>query len=411
MELKFASNISENEMETLKGLIDDFVGTCVPNEEQLYLYKDGATKAIFTECHIMANQLIDLCTSDVPLDPEDQGEYKSNRDIVSGDGAFVQMKIDAKKGRAFSNIVTEYTKEFAPEKPIKIIGGQHRIEAIREALEAGVNQFQGIKVYFGLNIDQRLDAQIVSNTNIDVSPDLLDRMMETYSGSALRDWCHDVSLIDDNSDFGDKKSPNNAMTVREARTFVINYYMGREIHDFQNQKTDGMIAPSGGISLPWEEFKEKHPDWDKNEKLKEAGKNYARLIEKQVAYFSNSKSQAANMYKNKVHNYAVLAAWAFIAGLLEDNPVRLNRHYKLSETTGKDPLNAQVLASARHKSDPENYRGLGTRTDAKERGRLIELFYLQAESGGGIDARLVKLAMSKYVAKQANLEVREIEES
>ena len=74
-------------------------------------------------------------------------------------------------------------------------------------------------------------------------------------------------------------------------------------------------------------------------------------------------------------------------------------------------MNAAVLASARHKSDPENYRGLGTRTDAKERGRLIELFNLQAETGKGIDKKMVTLALSKYFAKQANLEVKEIEES
>lgn len=81
----------------------------------------------------------------------------------------------------------------------------------------------------------------------------------------------------------------------------------------------------------------------------------------------------------------------------------------MPEHSKKDPLNAEALASARHKSDPENYRGLGTRTDAKERGRLIELFYLQAEEGKGITKAHINLALSKYFAKQANLEVQKIE--
>lgn len=95
--------------------------------------------------------------------------------------------------------------------------------------------------------------------------------------------------------------------------------------------------------------------------------------------------------------------------LLSENDVRRIRHFELPEHSKKDPLNAEALASARHKSDPENYRGLGTRTDAKERGRLIELFYLQAEEGKEITKAHINLALSKYFAKQANLEVQKIE--
>lgn len=67
------------------------------------------------------------------------------------------------------------------------------------------------------------------------------------------------------------------------------------------------------------------------------------------------------------------------------------------------------MAKAKHKSDPVNYRGLGSRTDVKERGRLVELFYLQAEKGAGITKPLIDLALTKYFAKQANLEVLEAE--
>jgi hypothetical protein len=79
-----------------------------------------------------------------------------------------------------------------------------------------------------------------------------------------------------------------------------------------------------------------------------------------------------------------MTAWAYVAGVLKNNRPRLERHFNLMAAKGKDPLNAAALAKGKHKTDPENYRGLGYRTDAKERGRLVELFYLQAEKGSGI---------------------------
>lgn len=409
MIISFEYAVKATEKDKIKELVEEFYEVCSPVEKTISVFKDNATKAVFCECHVLAKQLINLCTIDVPLDPVEQPEYRSNRELSQDNTAFLQMKEDARHGRVFSNIVAEYTTAFDYSHPIKIIGGQHRIEAIREALDVA-NEVQGIKVYFDLNTDQRLDVQLISNTNIVVSPDLLDRMMETVKGPELRDWCHEVGLLQEGCDFSDKKKRDYVITVREARTFIINYYLGSSIKRFDEEKTDGIIAGSGGDSQDWEQLKKEKPDWNKNEALKEAGRQYARLIEKQHSYFKNSKSKSSKTYAAKVHNYAVLAAWAFSAGLLQKNNTRLQRHYALPENSSKDPLNAAVLAAARHKSDPENYRGLGTRTDAKERGRLIELFYLQAERGAGIDKKLTALALSKYYAKQANLEVKEIEE-
>jgi hypothetical protein len=100
---------------------------------------------------------------------------------------------------------------------------------------------------------------------------------------------------------------------------------------------------------------------------------------------------------------AILSAWAYVAGMLRKNPARLKRHYDLALTTGKDPLNAAALAAGRHKTDPQNYRGLGYRMDAKERGRFVELFFLQAENGKGITPSSVDIAIQAYHVKMATL--------
>lgn len=88
------------------------------------------------------------------------------------------------------------------------------------------------------------------------------------------------------------------------------------------------------------------------------------------------------------------------------NQTRLTRHFALKDQAGRDPLNAAALAKGRHKTDSDNYRGLGYRTDPKERGRLVELFYLQAEDGSGITAAKIDLAIKQYHAKEAALEVQ-----
>jgi len=46
--------------------------------------------------------------------------------------------------------------------PIKVIGGQHRFEAIRFALENSADVLHGVKVYFALDMPQRLDVQLIS---------------------------------------------------------------------------------------------------------------------------------------------------------------------------------------------------------------------------------------------------------
>ena len=403
----------DGEVATFDNDLAEFIGLFEPLEaDHLYPLVDRRTDARFVECHIRAAKLVPQSTIDVPLDPEDQPDYRANRELVEDATAFLQMKADAVKGRSFSNLVAEFTTTFDAEHPLKIIGGQHRCIAIREALQCGVDEYHGVKVYFGLDSEKRLDVQLISNTNIAVSSDLIDRMLETVSGPDLRTWCHRVGLLADNQDFADRREWGQPITVRAARTFIVNYLQGREIdpREFDSTKTTPTMARTGIRDPEWEELRRKNPGMWEDAELLEAGQEFALLDKAQRDYFRQDREGAASRdFAEKAMNYAVLSAWAYIAGMLHSNAVRLRRHFNLRKITGVDPLNAAALAKGRHKTDAENYRGLGYRTDAKERGRFVELFFLQAEDGKGISKRTVELALAKYHAKQALLEVKKVE--
>ena len=135
----------------MRRLVEEFLVLTVPLEERdvLHVLLDARTGAAFCECHVSAQTLVKLSTIDVPLDPEEQGDYRANREIVADHAAFKAMKQDAKLRRSFSNIVVEFTTEFDPDHPLKVIGGQHRFEAIREASDENVNELHGLSGAFG----------------------------------------------------------------------------------------------------------------------------------------------------------------------------------------------------------------------------------------------------------------------
>ncbi len=403
----------KTDVKNVDGLVEEFVEKFAPLEKQnLYILIDARTKARYCECHIKADKIISLGTIDVPLDPDEQLDYRANRAIVENHAAYSKMKDDAELRRSFSDIVTEYNDTFDSEHPLKIIGGQHRFQAIKKAFRQNqINEYHGMKVYFDLDSEQRLDVQLISNTNIAVSSDLLDRMYETVSGPELREWCQRTKLLEKDQDFADKKQKGEQVTVRDARIFILNYYKGKDdsvsIKNFDKIETIPVMAKTGGAYDVWDKFKGANPTLWKNTKLIKAAKEFALLVKSQRKYFKGR--QCRSDFADKAISYAVLSAWAYIAGMLEKNVTRLERHFELRKATGKDPLNSTILAKGRHKSDPENYRGLGCRTDAKERGRLAELFFLQAEKGEGIKANIRDLAISKFHAKQAMLEVQKME--
>jgi hypothetical protein len=373
---------------------------------KLVLLIDRRTAASFCECHVKGSTLVQLGTIDAPLDPDEQPDYRANREIRLNHPAFMKMKEDARKGRTFSNIVCEFTEEFDPSHPLKIVGGQHRFQAIEDAVSSGVDEYHGVKVYFNLDMNQRIDVQLISNTNIAISGDLFDRMQETFQGPQLRDWCQSVGLLQPNQDFADQFSRGGPISVRMARSFITNYFDGRNVDPkkFGSTDTTPILCVSGTHDPDWESLKATVTNLWTEKKLSSAGKEFALLAKAQRDFF-NGKARTKPDYPEKAYSAAVYSAWAYVAGVLHDNEPRLKRHFSLREPGGTDPLNAAALAKGRHKTDSDTYRGLGYRTDAKERARFTELFFLQAEDGSGITPKNIEIAIKQYHAKQANLEV------
>ena len=94
---------------------------------------DNRTGAFYIECNIKANDIIGKGTIDVPLDPEEQPDYRANREVAENNTCYHKMIEDAKKKRVFSNIIAEYNVSFDTDKPLKIIEGQHRVLAREKA--------------------------------------------------------------------------------------------------------------------------------------------------------------------------------------------------------------------------------------------------------------------------------------
>ena len=204
----------------------------------------------------------------------------------------------------------------------------------------------------------------------------------------------------------------STFTVREIRSFILNYYAGNKVNlqNFENIDTTPVICKTGRLDPDWDKLRENQQIWE-DAGLKEAAREFMLLDEAQRLAVEKKEKALSPKYSEKALNMAILTAWSFVAGMLQNNKVRLKRHYDIGDIKeGKDPLNAEAMAKARHKSDPENYRGLGTRNDAKERGRCVEVFYLQAEKGSGITPNILDVAIKRYHKKQANFEVLEAEE-
>jgi hypothetical protein len=193
------------------------------NKVPLIVHYDKKSGAHYTACHLGGESLVKHCDLEATIDEgEDDELYKLNRDITEDEAAYKQMENDAIAGRTFEDIVIEYDASYRVSKPFKVYGGQHRITAITKALKAGVSVAHGVRVYFKLTREQKVEIAIVNNTSIAVPNDLLDRMHEQMMGPELRDWCQKTNLLGSGQDLADKRDPD-IPTARIARTLIVNY--------------------------------------------------------------------------------------------------------------------------------------------------------------------------------------------
>lgn len=374
----------------------------------LLLLHDAKSTAYYLLCHLTSQVVVAKADTDAVLDPEDTDDYKLNRDIYTDTYAYRMMKQDALAGRSFEDIVVEFDDSYRPTKPLKVYGGQHRITAITESAKKKPDCLHGLRVYFGLNTDQRLEIATVNNTSIAIANDLLDRMQEEWMGSELRVWCQGVGLLDANQNFADKRNSLGVPTVRIARTLLVNYFRGKgkAIGDAHQP----VVCISGTQVDPFYEQLRKTIDW-KALDLQSMGKECAKLHKKQRARVSGRTVDAHQEYANKAIHPCVAAAWAYAAGVLQSSTSSLAAHYALADSAGSagtaDPLNAKAMSTARLKGvDPDNYRGLGARINGSELGRMLELFLLQATKASkrGITVKLANAAIQSYEAKKARLQ-------
>ena len=311
------------------------------------------------------------------------------------------MEEDSKEGRSFEDMVIEYDKSYRPLKPLKVYGGQHRIRAITNAQVESSTIFHGIRVYFDLDRNQKVEIATINNTSIAVPNDLLDRMREQLLGSELREWCQKVGLLNPNQDFSDRKSPE-VPTVRIARTLLINFYLAKDkiLEDFHQP----IIAKSGGDDDNYLKIRDKI-NW-KDENLISMGKEFARLHTLQRKIVINRDKDNYAEFARKALSLAVVSSWSYAAGLFQKRSSYLKVLYSLPDfiSSPEDPLNAKALSLARLKgTDPDTYRGLGTRSSPNELGRMLEVFLICSTKASQkrISQKLANAAIQSYEAKKA----------
>jgi len=371
----------------------------------IIVLQDGTQGAYYIKCSLLASDAAKLCDLNAKLVANKPESLRANRELMLSKSTYLKMEEDAATGREFNDIIVEYTTEYDPATPLKVWGGQHRISAISRTGKS--DRYHGFRVYFNLSKNQRSDLALISNTNIAVSNDTFDRMVEeTTFGNKLRKWCQIVGLLGENEDFPDTGARSEKITVKRARSFVVNFYLGKERgKQLTSEELDLKVyepyLASTGVIID-QRYAEVMRDNDilAGEDLITAGKKFVTLHKVQYKAVTSGQSGVANRkaYRNKAFVESVLCGWSYVAGLLQSHPERLENHYRLPKTTSKvpDPLNAQEMSEFKYDSDPPTYRGLGTRSSAKDRQRIAQLFLAKSLGKNAvIDKNLMHKAVSQ----------------
>lgn len=369
---------------------------------------DKKSEAFYLTCHLDSNLITQNSDLDAVLDPQESEENKFNRNIYTDNYAYRQMKEHALKGRSFEDIVVEYDLSYRDKKPLKVFGGQHRIEAIKEAIKKSVIVPHGVRVYFCLDTNQKFDIASANNTAIAVPNELLDRMQEDNLGPDLRNWSQKVGILDADQNFADKRSPKGIPTVRTVRTLLVNFDLGKNSKnsDFHTPK----VCSSGPrIDKDYQKLREKI-DWN-DASLTEMGRQFAKLHKTQRERVLGRTEDKYIEFANKAIHPCMTASWAYAAGFFQHDKNALNKHYALSDLEKIDPLNARALLDARFKNDSDKYRGLGSRINDVELGRTFMVFFVHAKKAvkPGLNLKLANNAIKTYVAKKAKRDAEKLE--
>jgi len=414
----FDENVEKNgETEKLVSAFLQRVTTLEAKHQMpVVIFQDGASGSYYVKCSLHASDAASLCDLDAKLDVKGTDSYRANRQLFLKHLTYQRMAADALKGREFNDIIVEYNTEYNPGAPLKVWGGQHRIKAISNAYTKS-DRYHGFRIYFNLNKEQRNEVALISNTNIAVSNDTFDRMIEeTIFGDVLRKWCQKVGFLDNKEDFPDVGSRSEKITVKKARSFIVNFYLGQErgqklsSTDLDRKVYEPYLAESGVKTSAAQEimvdptYQTIMDNYDilKDEELLKAGKHFLALHNAQYKAVSDPKSKIKKNkgYKNKAFVESVLCGWSYVAGLLQTHPKRLENHYRIPKTSSKipDPLNAEEMSKYKHDKDMATYRGLGTRSALKDRQRIAQLFlYKSLEEHVLIDQKVMDKAVSQVI--------------
>ena len=416
MKLTFDENASKDAaiLALVTDCLKDLKTLETTKDAPLIICQDGKSKGYYIRCCMLAEHASPLLDMNAKLNPTDAESFRANRELLTEHNTFKRMVADAKAGREFNDIIVEFTKDYVSDKPLKIWGGQHRAKAIQQAYtDAKVSRFHGFRIFFNLSKPQRTELALISNTNIAVSNDLFDRLQEeTVVGVKLREWCYQVGLLKKPEDFPDQGSKAERVTVKLARTFVTNFFQGKQKAetlkgaDLDKSVYEPYLCESGvQLDPQYDALVAKLGDtiW-KDKILIQAGKAFAELHKCQHEAVklnaSLRKLQNKKGFRNKALTESVISSWGFVAGLLQSDPKRLANHYTIPKTTKTipDPLNSREMSNFSHDSDDATYRGLGTRSALKDRQRMAQLFLARSLSKDTlIDKKLMNKAVSQVV--------------
>jgi hypothetical protein len=401
---------------------------------KLALAQDKVDGVFFVDCHLRGDDIAGKLDSRARLrilegddasreEPEDEeaadaqeaeedetyAEFGFNREIQDRHPVFRRMVEDALGGRSFLGMVLEWDQFYTADRPLKILGGQHRCEAVKRAIERGEesDRFHSVRIHFGLNAEQQAQIIDIYNANIDVPKALWDRIGEQLLGDSSRAWCQRVGLLGPDENFTDKASQRQPMTVQILRCLVVNYFRGRGFSgDFEGDGAkfleDIDIMPTGSME-PNEAYKAlatQQSTWTDAD-FEDAGREFARLHQRQKQVCLSTSGMAR--FQNKTLTPAVVAGWAYAAALLADRPDRLSLLFRLADNHDRrvspDPLNAAFMSRYSHDKDDATYRGLGTRQNKAEAQKLAYVFLAHSNPNmtrNGLQQQIVDYAIGEY---------------